>query len=100
MAGWNHELFGCLGNPSLSLLACLMMPLAVGKNAEFAGESSAVLWVIAVQIMPCLGGALLRGLIRKKQVCFNSLYISFFEPHRILNDARGTIKDLERFKLY
>ena len=68
MAGWKHDFFGCLANPGLSLLACLLMPLSVGKNAEFVGESNPILWVIAVQMCPCLGGTLLRGLIRKKMV--------------------------------
>ena len=69
---WKNGLFGCFGNIGLSCITCCAWPLAVGKNAEAVGENSAVLWVIAVQMAPCIAGALLRGMIRKKKVnCMN-----------------------------
>ena len=71
---WKSGLFGCFGNFSLCLISCCAAPLAIGKNAEYVGENSAVLWVIAVQLSPCIAGALLRGMIRKKSVSL--LYIS------------------------
>ena len=68
---WKHGLFGCYANTTMSLLACMLTPLAVGKNAEAIGEKNPCLWVIAVNMLPCIGGALLRGQIRKKDVSLN-----------------------------
>ena len=65
---WKSGLFGCFGNIGLSVIACCAFPLAVGKNAEAVGENNPVLWVLAVSAAPCIAGALLRGLIRKKKV--------------------------------
>ena len=73
---WKASLFGCLANPQLSILACVLCPLSVGKNAEFVGDKHPILWVIAVQMLPCLGGALLRREIRKTKVVIQ-LYSSF-----------------------
>ncbi|XP_002129530.2 uncharacterized protein LOC100185366 [Ciona intestinalis] len=64
---WKQSLLGCFGNMGLCVLACCACPLAVGKNAEAVGEPNSVLWVISVSYAPCIAGALLRGLIRKKK---------------------------------
>lgn len=65
---WKQGLFGCFSNTSLCLTAFCAFPLAIGKNAESVGEASAVLWAMSVMYGPCIAGALLRGLIRKKKV--------------------------------
>lgn len=72
---WKQGLFGCFSNASLSLIACCAMPLAIGKNAEAVGEPNSVLWVIAVMYAPCVAGALLRGLIRKKKGIEGSFFV-------------------------
>lgn len=74
MANWKHGLFGCFGNISVSLLACMLTPFAAGKNAEAIGEKEPILWTCAILMLPCIGGALLRGQIRKKSEIEGSFY--------------------------
>ncbi|XP_076820346.1 uncharacterized protein LOC143465764 [Clavelina lepadiformis] len=72
---WKTGLCGCFGNMGLSVIACCAAPLAIGKNAEAVGEPNSVLWVIAVSASPCIAGALLRGLIRKKKGIEGSFWV-------------------------
>ena len=65
---WKSGLFGCFGNIGLCVISCCAWPLAIGKNAESVGENHPILWVLGVQVAPCIAGALLRSMIRKKKV--------------------------------
>lgn len=72
---WKQGLCGCFSNCSLSLIACCTAPLAIGKNAEAVGEAHPVLWALSVMGSPCIAGALLRGLIRKKKGLEGSFFM-------------------------
>lgn len=75
---WKQGLCGCFSNCSLSMIACCTAPLAIGKNAEAVGEAHPVLWALSVLGAPCVAGALLRGLIRKKKVCVYLALLSYW----------------------
>lgn len=64
---FKQGLFGCFGNASLSMISCCAAPVSITKNADAVGESHPIAWALAVQTVPCVAGALLRGQIRKKK---------------------------------
>ena len=68
MGQWKQGICGCFSNPGLSIISCAVAPLAIAKNAEFVGEAAPVAWIFSVWGCPCVAGALLRGMIRKKSV--------------------------------
>jgi len=66
MGQWKQGICGCFANPGLSLIQCCVAPLAIAKNSEAVGEAAPVAWILSVSGCPCIAGALLRGMIRKK----------------------------------
>lgn len=67
MAEFSETLLGCFGNSSLTCLGCYAPLFVFGKNAEKMGENP-ILWMAGVSMLPCIVGAYMRGMIRRKQV--------------------------------
>ena len=84
---WRSGLCGCFSNFSLCVLSSFAAPLAIGKNAASVGENP-VLWVIAVQAAPCIAGAYLRGLIRKKEVSTDLVILLILSAYRNDNERQ------------
>lgn len=68
MGAFKTGLFGCIGNPSLSLIACCIAPVTIARQAAYVGDKAPLAWVFATLIGgPCIAGGTLRGLIRKQK---------------------------------
>jgi len=68
MGAFKTGLFGCIGNPSLSLIACCIAPVTIARQAAYIGDKAPIAWVLAlITGGPCIAGASLRGQIRAKK---------------------------------